>query len=114
MPDEVLQYFMNNIYYGAFYYYLWSKQYYLWSRQYAAGYAIDDDESYDVSTKETHDMLVNYYDYDARKEVMDTALQHLLTIPYGADLEELSLLHGEGGSYLCTPDYADEGTCESS
>jgi len=112
MSDEALQNLMYDVYYGVFYYYLWSRQYFLWSRQYAAGYAIDEDEAYAVVINETHDMLADFpnNNYSARKEVMDTALQHLITIPYGADLEELSLIHGDGGSYLCSPDAQDEGT----
>lgn len=93
MPFYTLKYYVEYIYYTAWWSYITTKQ-----------YVVDNDESYTETVSEMSSLLGRYSEADAKIAFFTTFLQMVFTIPYGVDLKDLGLWYADDGAYLCRTD----------
>jgi len=77
--------------------YNWAWQRYTWSKM----YLVDEDEQLSVATDEVLSLIDKYSNAGTRKKILKAILESWVNIPYGADMDKMSLWYGQEGSYIC-------------
>jgi len=81
--------------------YNWAWQRYTWSKM----YLVDEDEQLSVATDEVLSLIDKYSNAGTRKKILKAILESWVNIPYGADMDRMSLFYGQDGSYICGGDW---------
>lgn len=94
ISDQDYQRYAENLYNWGWLRYTYSKM-----------FLVDEDEQLSTTTNDVLAIIQKYSDPETKEKVLKAILESWVSIPYGADMDRMSLIYGQDGSYICGGDW---------